>query len=315
MPADRDDRIVIFADGRDWHVRGLVAGLAAAGRDALVVPLERVAFRTGLGGDPIRIPGLDGRLPAGAFVRTVSGGSFEAVTLRLGVLHGLEAAGVPLVNRPRAIETCVDKAATSLAVARAGLPTPPTFAAEDRAAALAVLAETGGPMVLKPLFGAQGKGLRLVRAPDDLPEPAEVAGVYYLQAFVAPDDGGYRDYRVLVSGGRVVAAMRRRSASWITNVHQGGKPEPWRPDPDAAALALAAARAVGADLAGVDLIEDGRGGHMVLEVNSMPAWSGLQTVAPVDVADRIAGDLVEAAFGTMVPGTVVPGGAALGTGF
>ena len=296
MTATLLERVVVFADGRDWHVRGLVAGFAAAGLDGPVVPLERVGLGTGGAGDPIRIPGLDGRLPRAAFVRTISGGSFEAVTLRLGVLHGLEAAGVAVLNPPRAIEACVDKSATSLRLARAGLPTPQTWVTEDRAVAAGILAEAGGPVVLKPLFGAQGKGLRLVAEADDLPEPAEVAGVYYLQRFVAPRSGGFRDYRLLVSAGRVVAAMRRHGESWITNVHQGGRPESWRPTAAAAELAIAAAAAVGAGLAGVDLIEDGGGGFMVLEVNSMPAWSGLQSVTEIDIAGRIAADLVAAAF-------------------
>ncbi|MEJ1160820.1 ATP-grasp domain-containing protein [Prosthecomicrobium sp. N25] len=290
------DRAVVFADGRDWHVRGLIAGFERRGVPADIVPLERVGFRTGAGGDPIRIPGYDGRLPRAAFVRTISGGSFEAVTVRLGVLHGLAAAGVTVWNRPRAIEACVDKSMTSLLVARAGLPTPETWVTEDAAAAAAVLAEAGGPLVLKPLFGAQGKGLRLIETAADLPGPEGVAGVYYLQRFVAAP-GGFRDYRVFVSGGAVVAGMRRHGETWITNVHQGGRPEAWTPDRRAADLALAATEVVGADVAGVDLVEAAGGSYLVLEVNSMPAWSGLQSVASVDIADRVAGDLARAAFG------------------
>ena len=85
--------------------------------------------------------------------------------------------------------------------------------------------------MLKPLFGAQGKGLRLIRKPDDLPAPDEVAGVYYLQRFEAVEGEGFRDYRLFVVRGRVIAAMMRRAATWITNVKQGG--EPWRVGRDA----------------------------------------------------------------------------------
>eukprot|EP01037_Dinobryon_pediforme_P041255 gene41255-50903_t len=174
------DVVCIFADGRDWHVRQILAGLERRGIDALVLPLERVAMAIGGGaGDPIRIPGLDGRLPRAAFVRSISAGSFEAVTLRLGVLHGLERAGVTVWNRARSIEVCVDKSATSLAIARAGLPTPATFVTEsfDTAADI-VAAETaqGRRLVWKPLFGAQGKGLRLIAAPADLPTREEARG-------------------------------------------------------------------------------------------------------------------------------------------
>jgi ribosomal protein S6--L-glutamate ligase len=89
--------------------------------------------------------------------------------------------------------------------------------------------------------------------------------------------------------------MRRQSDSWITNVHQGGRPEAWDPPADAASLAIAATQVTGATFAGVDLIEDGAGGYMVLEVNSMPAWSGLQSVSNVVIGDLLAGDFADAA--------------------
>ena len=81
-----------------------------------------------------------------------------------------------------------------------------------------------GPFVLKPLFGSQGRGLRLVRGEQDLPDSAEVSGVYYLQRFVGVERNSFRDFRVLVSSGRVVAAMMRQSSHWVTNVKRGGKP-------------------------------------------------------------------------------------------
>jgi len=152
----------------------------------------------------------------------------------------------------------------------------------------------GGVFVLKPLFGSQGRGLRLVRGADDLPPPADVTGVYYLQRYVERGGDGYQDFRVLVSSGRVVAAMMRHSAYWITNVKQGAKPLPAVADAAMKDLAIAAARAVGADFAGVDIIHGAGGRPQVLEVNSMPAWSGLQRTTHVDIAATLAGDLVAA---------------------
>ena len=293
-----DDRVVLFADGRDWHVRGLIAGFERRGVETAIVPLERIDFRFGgAGREPIAIPGFDVRLPRAGFVRTISAGSFEQVTLRLGILHGLAAAGVTIWNSPRAIEACVDKSTTTLRIARAGLPTPETWVTEDPVRALAIVeaeASEATPLVVKPLFGAQGKGLALVTSVQSLPGAAAVRGVYYLQRLVLPKDRIFRDYRVFVSGGGVVAAMRREAEVWLTNVHQGGRPSRWEPPRAAAEMALGAAAAVGADMAGVDLIEDGEGGFMVLEVNSMPAWSGLQSVVEPRIADRVAADLCRA---------------------
>jgi RimK family alpha-L-glutamate ligase len=285
--------IALVTDGRDWHARALVKAFAGLGVRARLVALPECRFSSDTESG-LYVPGFGASLPEAVFIRTMSGGTFEAVTLRLGVLHALSAAGVIVWNSARAIERCVDKSATSFLIARAGLPTPATWACETREAAAEIVGREGGAFVLKPLFGSQGRGLRLVRNVDDLPSPSDVAGVYYLQRFVSRTGDSFHDFRVLVSGGRTVAAMMRHSAHWITNVKQGAKPLPAVADAAMKDLAVAAARAVGADFAGVDIIYDDDGRPSVLEVNSMPAWSGLQRVTSVDLAATLAGDLLAA---------------------
>ena len=147
--------------------------------------------------------------------------------------------------------------------------------------------------MLKPLFGAQGKGLRLIRGPDDLPRPEEVAGVYYLQRFQPNAAKDFTDYRLFVLRGRVIAAMMRRASTWITNVKQGGEPLAVARDPRMERLAIQAAEAVGAEIAGVDVMVGADGAPTVLEVNSMPAWSGLQRVSKRNIAEAIASALMD----------------------
>jgi RimK family alpha-L-glutamate ligase len=197
-------------------------------------------------------------------------------------------------NDARAIERCVDKSTTSFLLARAGIPTPPTWTVETREAATAIVRrETPlGPLVLKPLFGSQGRGLRLVQSEHDLPEAQAVAGVFYLQRFVGVERDGFRDFRLLVSQGRVIAAMVRHASGWITNVKQGGRPMAAVVDGDAAELAVRASAAVGASFAGVDLTYGSSCRPTVLEVNSMPAWSGLQKVTPTNIAATLADDFL-----------------------
>jgi RimK family alpha-L-glutamate ligase len=147
---------------------------------------------------------------------------------------------------------------------------------------------------LKPLFGAQGRGISMIRSLADLPPPGEVADVYYLQRYVARPGPPYRDFRVFVCAGQVVAMMSRNSGDWITNVNRGGLPAVVERacENDLARLAIAASAAVGADFSGVDIIQSDDGGLLVLEINSMPAWTGLQSVAVVNVADAIADALM-----------------------
>lgn len=280
--------VALFAEKPDWHTGRLLAALAAQGREGRIVPLSRCGFAIGESAHGLILPGFEDRLPAAAFVRTVPNGSTEEITLRLGVLHALGALGVRVVNSARAIERCVDKAMTSFLIARAGLPTPRTFVLQDHAPAQALLDAAPGDTVLKPLFGSQGRGLQRLSPGAALPDAETVDGVFYLQDFVPRADGPHADYRVFVVGGRAEAAMRRVNDDWITNIHQGAEGEPVPATGALADLAVAAAQAVGAQVAGVDLIRDGGGRLLVLEVNSMPAWNGLFGATGRDMAEPIA---------------------------
>ncbi|HEY6920835.1 MAG TPA: RimK family alpha-L-glutamate ligase, partial [Methyloceanibacter sp.] len=98
-----DPAIVMFGDGRDWHGRTLTKAFKRRGITPLLVPLNACGFSTETATGLV-IPGLGDRLPEGAFVRFVPGGSFEEVTLYLGVLHALRELGVAVWNDARAIE-------------------------------------------------------------------------------------------------------------------------------------------------------------------------------------------------------------------
>ena len=291
-----DATIVLFGDGRDWHGKSLTRAFKRHGITPLSAPLNACGFstETEIG---LFIPGLGDRLPEGAFVRFVPGGTFEAVTLYLGILHALRELGVTVWNDARAIERCVDKSTATFFLQRAGLPTPRTFARADRAEAEAiassVLAE-GRKLVQKPLFGAQGNGLRLISSLADLASPEEVNGVYYLQEFIPPAQRHHQDWRLFVCRGRVIAAMIRNGSSWITNLKQGARAEAAIANQELADLALRAASCIGADYAGVDIIQARDGRFLVLEVNSMPAWNGLQLVTRVRISDQLVEAFLDA---------------------
>jgi tetrahydromethanopterin:alpha-L-glutamate ligase len=283
-------------EGIDWHARMLTKAFAGLGLRAVPIDLRSCSIATERESG-LEIAGLGDRLPDAVLVRSMSGGTFQAVTLRLGILHALHAIGVLVWNDARAIERCVDKSMTSFLLARAGIPTPAAWALETQEAARAIVRREAahGPLVLKPLFGSQGRGLKLIRTEDDLPEADVVSGVYYLQRYVGVEGtGGFRDFRLLVSEGRVIAAMARQAASWITNVKQGGRPLAVVADKGMRELAVRATAAVGARFAGVDILCGPGGLPTVLEVNSMPAWSGLQKVTRASIAAMLAGDLVAA---------------------
>jgi tetrahydromethanopterin:alpha-L-glutamate ligase len=302
-------RIAIFAEHLGWHVKQLMRPLVAGGAESVCVPLKACRFDVDQAPSRIRLPGFGNLLPDGAIVRSISAGSFEQVTLRLGMLHALRELGVPVCNDARAIERCVDKSTTTFLLWQAGIPTPPTWVCESPEQAQSIARReigAGKPLVIKPLFGAQGRGLLFVDDLARMPDPDLIAGVYYLQHYVERGEGVFRDWRVLVVGGRAVAAMIRHGVGWITNVGQGARCEGTAVQGELGAIAEAAAKAVGADLAGVDIIRDVNSAPFVLEVNSMPSWQGLQSVSSLDLGQQIADYFLARLTAADKRGTVVP---------
>jgi tetrahydromethanopterin:alpha-L-glutamate ligase len=282
--------IAIVTDQPGWHGRRLAQAFARLGVASVFASLSdcRVDLEANRWG--IIVPGFEGRLPDAVFVREISAGTFEQVTLRLALLHALNEHRVPVYNSARAIERTVDKSMTSMLLRAAGIATPPTWVSEQAAQARATLMrETarGHRVVVKPLFGSQGKGVRLLSAGDELPPADEYCGVYYLQRFVEGDC----DYRVFVIAGEAVAAMVRRGAGWLHNVALGARCEPAVLDEELTQLAQRAVHAIGMDYAGVDIMRERSGSACVIEVNGIPAWRGLQTVSELDIAARLAQDL------------------------
>jgi [lysine-biosynthesis-protein LysW]---L-2-aminoadipate ligase len=213
------------------------------------------------------------------------------------VAYGMEAAGARVINSAAAIELCSDKWRTSVALRDVGLPVPRTVLALTPDAALSAIEQLGYPAVIKPIAGSWG---RLVTALHD--RRAAVAVLEYVAALPSPQShivyvqemvgSGERDIRAIVIGGEVIGAVYRRNDQWRSNVALGATTEPCPLTATLEELARSAALAVGADIAGVDLLIDGDR-LLVLEVNSGVEFSGFQRAMGdrVDVAGKFA-DLV-----------------------
>ena len=291
-------RVVILTDDPGWHGARLREAFLSRAVETRFASLRDCRFDLHRPGFSVVLPGFEDRLPDGVFVRGVPGGTLEQVVLRLDVLHALKLLGVPVYNDGRAIERTVDKAMTSFVLANAGIPVPATWVTESASEATAVVrAElaAGRELVVKPLFGSQGVGLKRIRALGDLPPGPDYDGVYYLQSYIEPGDAGWHDWRVFVIDGVAVAAMKRQGKNWITNVSQGGTcaPVDLSEHEDLRALAQKACCALQMDYAGVDLIRDRDGRLQVIEVNGIPAWKGLQSVSRGSIAQMLANDFVD----------------------
>jgi RimK family alpha-L-glutamate ligase len=284
-------RIGVLGATGSWHTRGLTGELAARGHEVLTIPATRLRSEVDPGGrvrvlgpDDVALDALDLLI-----VRGLPRGSLEQVIFRMDALHVLQAQGVRCVNSPRAIEKTVDKSWAGSVLALSGVPTPPTIACERYEGAMQAFQELGGDVVIKPLFGAMGNGIVRVEDRDVAHRVFRALelerAVYYVQRTVAP--AGRRNLRVLVVGGEVAGAMERVTDSWRANIARGARPRAVVLDEAERGLALAAAEALEADVAGVDLIVAPDGDAVVLEVNGIPGWQALQSVCSDDLTARV----------------------------
>lgn len=244
-------------------------------------------------------PGLTTRARAGDIVlgRLDVRPTLDGVEPGLWDLRRVERNGVRLLNRASSLVACHDKLQTARALGSRGVPQPVTTHLRRHAA----LPERLFPVVAKPRFGSWGREVAVCTSPRELARHLDHLasqdwfrrqGVL-VQEFVPPL--GF-DLRLVVGGGRVIGAIRRVAAAgeWRTNVALGGRREAADPSPDACALAIAAAAAVGVDLAGVDLLPVPQGGYVVLEVNGAVDFTHEYGLAGTDPFEAVA-DKIEAA--------------------
>jgi RimK family alpha-L-glutamate ligase len=314
-------QVAILSARTGWHTGELCRALLERGHSGRVVAYEHLV--ASLGAAPDRAAGAPGipsvrnrrstpgrRLAASGcalssdgrslldadavLARIIPGGSLEQIIFRVDALHWIEEHGTTVMNTPRAIERCVDKFYTDALLREAGLPTPETVVCEGLEQARAAV-RAMGEVVIKPIFGSMGHGLVRVGDPDVafrvLRSLETTRAVFYVQRAVAHEG---RDVRVFVVGGAVLGAIERQAPAgeWRANVARGARVTPVALPPAWDALALRAAAAIGADYAGIDLLPCEDGSVLVLEVNGIPGWQGLQQATGVDVAGAIVEHLV-----------------------
>ncbi len=221
-------------------------------------------------------------------VRPIGRGSLDEIIFQLNILHEFARNGLPVVNPPASIEKGADKYYTLALLSESNLPVPKTLVTEDIEEALKAFRRFGGDAIVKPVFGSRGIGAARISDLDIAERAFRTLRFYrhviYIQEFVPH---GTRDIRSFVVGDRVIATMMRVSSSWKTNVSRGAKPVPLTPTSEIEEITVKAAKTIGCEIAGVDLLES-KEGFVINEINSQPGWKGLQTTTKVDIADEIA---------------------------
>jgi ribosomal protein S6--L-glutamate ligase len=276
--------LAILGSAKSWHVAELLKASSSNNIRAAVIDWETIGSLAISQGEkfwPNSLHTADAIL-----VRTMPAGTLEQVISRMDILARLAIRGSVVLNNPKSLESAIDKYVTTTRLIDAGIPVPPSAIVQSSADLEKCNVQFGGDVVLKPIFGSNGQGLfRLDGDTKPLPPFFSETGVAVAQQYIAND--GW-DARILVVGTEAFA-MKRIAADgeWRTNIARGGKAELFTPPSEWIQLAHAATQAVGAHIAGVDILPGRDGSIWVLEVNAVPGWRALQTVTSKNISAAI----------------------------
>jgi ribosomal protein S6--L-glutamate ligase len=281
-------RTAILSSPSSWYYRDLLRASGATHEVKAVSFSQLSAGLTGAGGQWVHAGQQSLMQYDAVIVRSMPPGSLEQVIFRMDALATLEKSGCLVVNPPKSLEVAIDKYLALARLAEAGLNVPPTACCQQADEAMLAFENFGGDAVIKPLFGGEGRGIARIQdaalALRAFKMLESLGAMIYLQPFIA--HGGF-DTRVLVIGEKLLAMKRCNADDWRTNISQGASAQPVELEDRQRTIALHAAQAVGAPIAGVDLLQSTTGQIYVLEVNAVPGWRALSRVLDVDVAQLV----------------------------
>jgi RimK family alpha-L-glutamate ligase len=185
------------------------------------------------------------------------------------------------------LEIATDKMLTTQILTQKKIPNPDTIMCESADLAIQAFYELGEDIVIKPLYGSRGRGVFRIQDPNHATlvfhQLEQINNVFYVQRYMEHNNV---DFRLFVLGGQVIASMKRKSNNWKTNIARGAIPESYNPSGEMMELAIRSAEAVQGEIIGVDIMQT-QDGLMVVEVNAVPGFIGLQEVTPFNISDKI----------------------------
>lgn len=292
-------RFCILGSPENWFVRDLQRAAADHSVEVCAFDSLRAQFvpsmmrgdastRWEVWGDQTPLHEMDA-----LFVRTMPLGTLEQVVVRIDTLHMLQQEGVEIVNPPRTLEIAIDKWLTLYSLRDLGVRLPPTICCQQRSHAMEAFEQLGGDVVVKPIFGGEGRGIMRVNDPDMawrvFSTLDQLRHVAYLQKFLP--HFGY-DLRLLAIGRKVIAVRREAHGDWRTNISRGATAVAIEATDMQIQLAHRIMDRMQATVLGIDLLPAEDGSEYLLEVNAVPGWRGTAEATGVDVASEIVRETV-----------------------
>ena len=282
-------RTLILTEKEGWHFQQLKLSLTR--KNHLVQSACLSDFSISLNKNKVilkicgeEIPKVDNIL-----VRFIPGGTLEEIVFYLNILKILESMNIRVINDAGSIERTVDKLYTSYLLNQNNINTPKTFVMRGSESSSRFIKNYNfdSLLIYKPLFGSQGDNIRLIRGSDDFNKLDNATNIYYFQEYL--ENIPNYDYRVLVINNKDdtnVFYMTRHGETFINNVSKGATCTREELDDEIIEMAIRSSRLLNINFCGVDIIRY-KNKYYVIEVNSIPAWKGLQEVESKQISDYI----------------------------
>ena len=280
-------RTLILTEKEGWHYQQLKLSLtklnhsvdSACISDISIILNNNEAILENKGE---RLPKIDNII-----VRFIPGGTLEEIVFYLNILKILESMNVRVVNNASSIESTVDKLYTSYLLNDNNINCPKTYVMRGQEAASKFISNYHyeSKLIYKPLFGSQGDNIRLIEGSSDLDKLDNQTNIYYFQEYL--ENRPNYDYRVLVINNKnniKYFYMTRYGDTFVNNFSKGAKCVRENLNEKVIELAIKSSKLLNIDFCGVDIIEHNQK-YYVIEVNSIPAWKGLQKVESANISE------------------------------
>jgi ribosomal protein S6--L-glutamate ligase/tetrahydromethanopterin:alpha-L-glutamate ligase len=282
-------KTLILTEKEGWHFQQLKKALTKINSTVNSACLSEISFNLKNNKSLLQVDGKPLPYFDYIIVRFIPGGSLEEITYYLNILKIFEAMGSTVFNTAVQIEKTVDKLYTSYFLSKNGINTPDTFVYRGYKKAQRFLENhlKKIQLVYKPLFGSQGDNIKLLTDSLELKQTENLSNIYYFQEYL--ENTINHDYRVLIirrNNKCKIFNMTRYGNTFINNISKGAscKKEPL--SDDVLNLAVKTSELLNMSFCGVDLMHY-KNKYYVIEVNSIPAWRGLQDVESENISDQL----------------------------
>ena len=288
-------KLIILTDKNGWHCKQLKTSAEKKGFDVSIEDLKNLSLHIE-NKDFHVLDSKNQRIAfSNIFIRYIPGGSLEEIVHYLNILRSLKMNGCNVINTAPQIEKTVDKSLTSLILRDNNINTPDTwvFRDDDQLYEKVNKLLEKDILIYKPLFGSQGENIVKIKNIDDLKKIKNSTNIYYLQKFIETKPS--HDYRVLVISNRrnrKIYSMARYGKTFINNISAGGECTPIALGKEIIEKSIEVSKLFQMPFCGIDLIKE-REKIYVIEINSVPAWRGLQSITEDNISESITDLLFE----------------------